>query len=119
MYRNIPIAHIAGGETTEGAIDEAIRHSITKMSVIHFSICEEYRRRVIQLGESPDRVFNVGNLGVENILNTDYMTKDELGKSLDFNLSGKYAVLTYHPVTKSCPKILLEFCLKRWTSFLI
>ena len=72
----IPIAHLCGGETTEGAVDEFIRHSITKMSYLHFVTCEEYRRRVIQLGESPDRVFNVGGLGIENVLKIDKLSKD-------------------------------------------
>ena len=99
MNHRIPIAHINGGDTTEGAIDECIRHSITKMSSIHFTSCEPYRRRVIQLGENPDRVFNVGSLGVENTLKIEKMTREELSDSLKFDLSGRFAVLTFHPVT--------------------
>lgn len=99
MNYRIPIGHINGGDRTEGAIDECIRHSITKMASIHFPSCEDYRRRVIQLGENPNRVFNVGGLGVENALNVKKMTRDELSKSLDFDLSGRFAVLTFHPVT--------------------
>lgn len=99
MNYQIPIAHIHGGETTEGAIDECIRHSITKMSYLHFTSCEEYRNRVIQLGESPDRVFNVGGLGVENIKNEKLMTLSELEESLGFSLKGRFAVVTFHPVT--------------------
>ncbi len=99
MLNNIPIAHIHGGETTEGAIDEAIRHSITKMSHLHFTSCEEYRKRVIQLGENPERVFNVGSLGVENIKKIPLMKKEELEKSLDFKFNKHNLLVTFHPVT--------------------
>ncbi|MCM1992639.1 UDP-N-acetylglucosamine 2-epimerase [Oceanirhabdus seepicola] len=95
----IPIAHIHGGEVTEGAYDDAFRHSISKMSYLHFVSCDEYRRRVIQLGESPERVFTVGALGVENIINMDKMSKQELGNELGFNLDGDYCVITCHPET--------------------
>ena len=100
IYR-IPIAHIHGGETTEGAFDDAIRHAITKMSHLHFTSTEAYRKRVIQLGEQPDRVFNVGALGVENVLKTDFMTKAELEQSLNFKLTDKCLLCTYHPATLS------------------
>lgn len=99
MNYQIPIAHIHGGESTEGAIDECIRHSITKMSYLHFTSCEEYRNRIIQLGENPDRVFNVGGLGVENIKHEKLMTLFELEESLDFSLKGRFALVTFHPVT--------------------
>ena len=99
MLNNIPIAHIHGGETTQGAIDEAIRHSITKMSHLHFTSCEEYRKRVIQLGENPKRVFNVGSLGVENIKTVSLMSKEELEKSIDFKFGQKNLLVTFHPVT--------------------
>ena len=99
MFNNIPIAHIHGGETTQGAIDEAIRHSITKMSHLHFTSCEDYRKRVIQLGENPKSVFNVGSLGVENIKKFPLMTKEELEKSIDFKFSQKNLLVTFHPVT--------------------
>lgn len=99
MVSRIPIAHIHGGETTEGAIDEAIRHSLTKMSHLHFTSTEEYRKRVIQLGEQPDRVFNVGAPGIDNIVKLELLSWDELQQSLPFSLSRKYIVLTYHPVT--------------------
>lgn len=99
MLNNIPIAHIHGGETTQGAIDEAIRHSITKMSHLHFTSCEEYKKRVIQLGENPNRVFNVGSLGVENIKKVPLMTKNELEKSIDFKFGQKNLLVTFHPVT--------------------
>ena len=96
----VPIAHLYGGDTTEGAADEFMRHSITKMSFLHFTSGERYRERVIQLGESPDRVFNVGSLGVENALNLPLMSLAQLERDLGFKLEGeKYAVVTYHPVT--------------------
>jgi len=96
----IPVAHIHGGETTEGAIDEAFRHSITKMSLLHFTSCEEYRQRIIQLGEAPDRVFNVGALGVENIQRITLMERKKLAESIDFNLEKPYFLITFHPVTQ-------------------
>ncbi len=99
MNYRIPIAHIHGGETTEGAIDECIRHAITKMSYLHFTSCEAYRRRVIQLGESPERVFNVGAIGLENVKNQRRMPLRELEESLNFSLGEKFAVITFHPVT--------------------
>lgn len=101
LIYKIPIAHLHGGEITEGAFDDAIRHSITKMSHLHFTATEDYRRRVIQLGEQPERVFNVGALGVENITNTEFMSKEEIEESLHFTLSDKCLLCTYHPVTLS------------------
>ena len=98
----IPIAHIGGGQTTEGAVDEFIRHSITKMSYLHFATCGQYCKRIIQMGENPDRVFNVGSPGVENILRTPLLSREELQKNLCFNLtSRKYCVVTLHPETMS------------------
>ena len=99
LVYKIPIAHIHGGEITEGAFDDAIRHAITKMSHLHFTSTEEYSRRVIQLGEQPDRVFYVGSLGVENIKKITLMSKDEIEKSLGFELNKKTVIATYHPVT--------------------
>lgn len=99
MNARIPIIHLHGGETTEGAIDEAIRHAITKMSLYHFTSTEEYRKRVIQLGESPDRVFNVGATGVENVLNEPKYSKEELGNMIGMKLERSYGVVTFHPVT--------------------
>lgn len=99
MNARIPIAHLYGGETTEGAIDESIRHAITKMSYLHFTSTEEYRKRVIQLGEDPKRVFTVGAIGIENIKNTKLLSKSELEKSIEFQLDKPYAVVTFHPVT--------------------
>ena len=96
----IPSAHLHGGETTEGAMDECFRHCITKMSYLHFTAAEPYRRRVIQLGEDPARVFNVGGLGVENALHTDFLTPEQLESDLRFPLLQKpYVVTTFHPVT--------------------
>lgn len=99
MNEQIPIAHLCGGETTEGAIDDVIRHCITKMSYLHFVSCETYRKRVIQLGEEPERVFNFGDVGVENIMKMKLMDKKTLEKELDFSLDMPYGVVTFHPVT--------------------
>ena len=95
----IPIAHIHGGETTEGAVDEAFRHSITKMAQIHFTSCEVYRNRVMQLGEAPESVFNVGALGIENIRKIQCLTRAELEASLQFSLQAPVFLVTFHPVT--------------------
>ena len=99
LIHRVPIAHIHGGEVTEGAFDDAIRHSVTKMSSLHFTSCEEYRHRVIQMGEQPSRVLDVGSLGVENIKAVPLMTKDELEASLDFKIDTQTILVTYHPVT--------------------
>lgn len=96
----VPIAHLHGGETTEGAMDECFRHCITKMSYLHFTATEAYRTRVIQLGEDPARVYNVGGMGVENALHTAFLSPEELEASLNFPLFQKpYVVTTFHPVT--------------------
>lgn len=95
----IPVAHIHGGETTEGAIDEAFRHAITKMSHLHFTSCEAYRQRVIQLGEAPDRVFNVGSLGVENAKTTACYSEQESRERLGLDAGMPYIVCTMHPAT--------------------
>lgn len=99
MISRIPIAHCHGGEATEGLIDEAIRHSITKMSQIHFTSTEEYRNRVIQLGEQPKNVYNVGALGIENINKLKLLTKPEFEESIDFKLKKINFLVTFHPVT--------------------
>ena len=99
MHANIPIAHLYGGDNTFGAIDEAIRHSITKMSQLHFVSCESSRKRVIQLGENPARVFNFGALGVENIKKIPLMEKTELEESLNFKFNKRNFLVTFHPVT--------------------
>lgn len=96
---NIPIIHIGGGATTEGAADEYYRHAITKLSYLHFPSIELYRHRIIQMGESPDRVFAVGSLGIESIMSTKMMSREELQDSLNFALDRPYAVATFHPVT--------------------
>lgn len=99
MIARIPIAHIHGGETTEGAFDEAIRHSITKMSHLHFVATEEYRQRVIQLGEGPERVFNFGAPGLDCVYKLSLLSKDEFEKSIGFKLGKKNLLVTFHPVT--------------------
>ena len=99
LVARIPVAHLHGGEATEGLIDEAIRHSITKMSHLHFVAAEEYRRRVIQLGEQPERVFLVGGLGIDNIKRLQLFDRAELEASIDFQLGAKSLLITFHPVT--------------------
>ena len=99
LIAGIPIAHIGGGELTEGAYDEAIRHSITKMSHLHFAATEEYRKRIIQLGEHPDTVFNVGAIGLDNIRRLDLLDREELEKSIDRKLLKHNLLITFHPVT--------------------
>lgn len=96
---HIPIAHIAGGEITEGAIDDCFRHSISKMAALHFATTEEHRRRLILMGEQPDRVFNVGAIGVENIMNIAPMTREEIESSLGFALGERPVIVTFHPAT--------------------
>lgn len=109
MNAKIPIAHIHGGEITEGAIDDAIRHAITKLSYLHFPAAEAYAKRIIQLGESPDRVFNVGALGVENIKNIQLLSREELESSFGFSLEQPYAVVTFHPVTLEYTDVKEQF----------
>lgn len=100
MNEGIPIAHLHGGELTEGAVDDCIRHAVTKMSYLHFTASETYRNRVIQLGESPDRVFNVGALGVENILHTQLFSYEDMCREIGIPNDQKYVVVTFHPVTQ-------------------
>lgn len=99
MILRIPVLHLHGGEITEGAYDDAIRHAITKLSYLHATATEEYRRRVIQLGEAPQRVSNVGAIGLDHFKRGNFMSVDELAASLKFPLRKPYAVVTYHPVT--------------------
>jgi len=99
MVARIPTAHIHGGEATEGVIDEPIRHSITKMSHLHFTATNEYRNRVIQLGEQPDRVFNVGGLGIDNINKLKLLAKSDFEKAINFELGEKNIIVTFHPLT--------------------
>lgn len=96
---NIPIAHLHGGETTEGAYDEAIRHSITKFSHLHFTSTEAYRKRVIQLGEHPDTVFNVGAIGLDAIKKLPLLDKASFEQAIGFKLKERNILITYHPVT--------------------
>lgn len=95
----IPVAHLHGGEITEGAVDDAIRHAITKMACLHFVAAEPYRKRVIQMGEQPSTVFNVGAVGLDHLKRSTMMNLSELSASLDFKLSQPYLLVTYHPVT--------------------
>ena len=99
MIARIPIAHLHGGEATEGIIDEPIRHGISKMSHLHFVAADEYRRRVIQLGEQPEHVFNVGGLGIDNILRLKLLARHELEEALNFKLEKHNLLITFHPVT--------------------
>jgi GDP/UDP-N,N'-diacetylbacillosamine 2-epimerase (hydrolysing) len=99
LIAGIPVAHLHGGEKTEGAFDEAIRHSVTKMSHLHFVAAEEYRRRVIQLGEDPERVFLVGGLGVDAIKRIKFLDREELETSLGYRFGTKNLLITFHPVT--------------------
>lgn len=99
LFYKIPVAHLHGGEITEGAYDDCIRHAITKMSHLHFTSTEEYRNRIIQLGEDPKRVFNVGAPGIENIKKIPLMSREELEESIGFEIGDKCLLVTYHPVT--------------------
>jgi GDP/UDP-N,N'-diacetylbacillosamine 2-epimerase (hydrolysing) len=99
MMMNIPIAHMNGGESTEGAIDEQIRHAITKMAHIHFSGAEYYKERIIKMGEEPWRVFNVGEAGIENIKKLEFMSKQQIEEELNVKFNKKIFLITYHPVT--------------------
>lgn len=99
MFHRIPIAHCHGGETTEGAFDESIRHAVTKMSHIHFTATEAYRRRVVQLGENPEWVFNVGALGIESIYKMPLLDRPAFEESIGFKLGKKNMLVTFHPVT--------------------
>ena len=98
-FARIPIAHLHGGEATEGLIDEPIRHSMTKMSHLHFVATDEYRKRVIQLGESPERVWCVGGLGIDNIKKLELLQKSDFEKSIGFSLGKRNLLITFHPVT--------------------
>ncbi len=99
LIHRIPVAHLHGGEVTQGAFDESIRHSITKMSHLHFTSTEEARNRVIQLGENPSHVFNTGAIGVYNILHTDFLSKEELEQNLGTTIPEKSIFVTFHPST--------------------
>jgi UDP-hydrolysing UDP-N-acetyl-D-glucosamine 2-epimerase len=114
LFHRIPVAHLHGGELTEGAYDDAIRHAVTKMSHIHFTSTEEYRNRVIQLGEEPGRVFNVGALGLDNIRHLNLLSKIDLEESLNFQIGEKCVLVTFHPATlaENTPEEQMESLLK-------
>jgi UDP-hydrolysing UDP-N-acetyl-D-glucosamine 2-epimerase len=99
LIHKIPVAHISGGDVTEGAFDDSLRHAITKMSHVHFASTEEYRKRVIQMGEAPELVFNVGALGIDNIKNISLLSKHELAKELSIHFNKHNLLVTFHPVT--------------------
>jgi GDP/UDP-N,N'-diacetylbacillosamine 2-epimerase (hydrolysing) len=99
ILMNIPIAHIHGGEITEGAVDDLIRHSITKMSYLHFCSTEVYRQRIIQMGEDSQRVFNAGAPGIDNIANLELLSKKEIEKKIQWKFNKKSALFTYHSST--------------------
>lgn len=99
MLMRVPVLHIHGGEITEGAYDDAIRHAISKLSLLHATSTESYRKRVIQLGEAPERVINVGAIGLDHLKRSEFMSRQELSESLKFSLDGDFAIVTYHPVT--------------------
>ena len=99
MIAKIPIAHIHGGEITEGSWDDSIRHCISKMAYLHFTATKEYKNRVIQLGEEPRRVFNVGGMGIENIKRLKLLDKNEFEKTINLKLNKKNILVTFHPVT--------------------
>ena len=105
----IPVAHLHGGEITEGAYDDAFRHAISKLSYLHFVAAEPYRQRVVQMGETPERVFNVGAFGLDHMLRTSRMSRQELSESLNFALDKPFFVVTYHPETAFQSDSALEF----------
>lgn len=110
LFERIPIAHISGGEVTEGAIDDSIRHAITKMAMFHFVGAESYRNRVIQMGEHPNRVINFGDIGLDNIRRLTLLSLKELENDLGFNLDGGYFLVTFHPTTldKAIPAVPMK-----------
>ena len=109
MIAKIPVAHLHGGETTEGAFDESIRHSITKMSHLHFTATKEYKNRVIQLGEQPNRVFNVGGSGIDNINKLNLLSRADFEKEINFSLGEKNILVTFHPVTLEKSTAKMQF----------
>ena len=105
---NLPIVHIHGGEITQGALDDNFRHAITKLSHVHFASTAEYRQRIIQLGECPDKVFEVGAIGIDNIKNMTLLSRNELSESIDLDLSQPYFLVTYHPATVGASDVNIE-----------
>lgn len=119
MLHTIPIAHIHGGEITEGAVDESIRHAVTKMSTLHFTATERYRQRVIQMGEQPDHVYCVGALGIENIKTQKLLDREALEKSIGFSLDRPFVLVTFHPATRESAPATVQFdCLLKALSAL-
>lgn len=118
-FLHIPVGHIHGGEVTLGAIDEVFRHAITKMAHLHFTATEEYRQRVIQMGEGPERTFNVGTVGLDNFLRLDLPSKANLMTNLDLPEDSDFALVTYHPTTmeKAGPLAGLEALLEASEAF--
>ncbi len=117
-FLHIPVAHIHGGEITEGAIDDMLRHAITKLSQIHFTSNIVHKRRVIQMGEQPKNVFNVGSLGVENLKNLKLLNLDKLQKQMNFKFRKKNLLITYHPVSlDENPNIGIDILLKSLSNF--
>ena len=108
LMLDIPVAHIHGGELTSGAFDDSIRHAVTKMSSLHFVAAQEYARRVVQLGEQPSSVFNVGSLGVENALASKLIDKSDLSAELNVELKNPILLVTYHPTTRSTMSVTEE-----------
>jgi len=119
LVMKIPMLHIHGGEKTEGAYDDAIRHAITKFSYFHATSTDVHRNRVIQLGEDPQRVWNVGAIGLDHIARSKMMSRDALAKSLEFDLGDYFFVVTYHPVTlaEESPKEAFSSLLDALDSF--
>ena len=109
VIANIPIAHLHGGELTLGAIDDSIRHAVTKMSALHFAATEEYRLRIIQMGENPERVFNVGGMGLDNIRKLKLLTRKELEADLKFKFRKRNLLITFHPETLEPEKTANNF----------
>lgn len=109
LVARIPLAHIAGGDTTEGAFDEAIRHSVTKMAHLHFVTNEAAARRVRQLGEDPEHIFNVGSPGIDQIKRLHLLTKEDLAREIDFTFRSRNLLVTYHPVTLECQSAADQF----------
>ena len=108
LILDIPVAHIHGGEITSGAFDDSIRHAITKLSSLHFVAAEDYARRVVQLGEQPSSVFNVGSLGVENALANKLLNRSDLSEALNVELESPILLVTYHPTTRSTMSVTEE-----------
>src|SRR5208337_4437285 len=100
LMLGIPIAHLHGGELSEGAIDDSVRHAVTKLAWLHFAATETYRRRIIQMGESPNRIFNFGAPGLDQLYSFSLLTKPQLEQELGICLEGSVALVTYHPVTR-------------------